>query len=332
MFQIKQYLNKASFFLGNKPRLVYYPKEIIRKFVPSSHKAVVIVSCDFELAWAWRFAKEINCDLEKAKKIASKERTNISLILDICNKFDIPLTFATVGHLFLEGCERKNGVAHPNIKSLKHLENKYWKFSKGNWFDDDPCCNWSAAQEWYAPDLVGKILNSKVKHEIACHTFSHIDCREEVCSSEVLKSEIGECKDVASGHGIKLESFVFPANLIGNLKTLKEEGFLSYRVDKDVLGFPKKDECGLWQFPTTAQIGVSSYNWGLEYCIKRYKTIIERAMKHQRLCHFWFHPSTNKEFLEPVLTDLFKFIDSARGELHVTNMGAYAKYLEDAKI
>ncbi|MFA5336710.1 MAG: polysaccharide deacetylase family protein [Candidatus Omnitrophota bacterium] len=329
--RIKQYLSKLNFFMGNSPRILSYPKNTVSKFIPFPHKAGIIISCDFELIWAWRFAKQISCDLEKAKEITIEERANIPFILDICEEFNIPLTFATVGHLFLERCERENGVAHPNIKRLKYFENRYWKFSSGDWFDDDPCCNWASAQGWYAPDLIGRILNSKVKHEIACHTFSHIDCRDEVCSPEILKQEIRECKNLASKCGIKLDSFVFPANLTGNLRALKEEGFSSFRTDEDVLGFPKKNEYGLWQFPTTAQIGVSSYKWSIEYYIKRYKTIIERAMKHQRLCHFWFHPSTSKRFLEPVLTELFQFIDSARSELYVTTMGAYASYLEDAK-
>jgi len=317
--------------MGNSPRILSYPKNTVSKFIPFPHKAGIIISCDFELIWAWRFAKQISCDLEKAKEITIEERANIPFILDICEEFNIPLTFATVGHLFLERCERENGVAHPNIKRLKYFENRYWKFSSGDWFDDDPCCNWASAQGWYAPDLIGRILNSKVKHEIACHTFSHIDCRDEVCSPEILKQEIRECKNLASKCGIKLDSFVFPANLTGNLRALKEEGFSSFRTDEDVLGFPKKNEYGLWQFPTTAQIGASSYKWSIEYYIKRYKTIIERAMKHQRLCHFWFHPSTSKRFLEPVLTELFQFIDSARSELYVTTMVAYASYLEDAK-
>jgi len=331
MMWIKQYLSKLNFFAGNSPRILSYPKNTVNKFIPFPHRAVIIISCDFELAWAWRFAKQINCSLEKAKGIATKERENIPFIVDLCEEFDVPLTFATVGHLFLEGCERKNGLAHPNVKRLNHFENKYWEFSSGDWFDADPCCNWKQAREWYAPDLLKKILGSKVKHEIACHTFSHIDCREEVCSADILKQEISECKNIAAKYGVKLNSFVFPANLTGNFKAIKEEGLLAFRSDKDVLGFPEKTDCGLWQFSTTAQICPSKYKWSIEYCIRRYKTIIERAIRHQRLCHFWFHPSMGREFLESVLTELFQFIGAKKDELYITTMGEYAKYLENAK-
>lgn len=331
MMHVKRYLEKLNFFVGNKPRVLSYQKNEVNKFIPSPHRAVVIISCDFELAWAWRFAKQINCSLEKAKEIAIKERENIPFVVELCEEFNVPLTFATVGHLFLESCEKKDGLAHCNIKRLDHFENKYWEFSSGDWFDKDPCCNWEQAKEWYAPDLLKKILGSKVKHEIACHTFSHIDCREEVCSADILKQEISECKNMAEKYGVELKSFVFPANLTGNFKAIKEEGLLAFRNDKDVLGFPEKTSCGLWQFPTTAQICPSKYKWSIEYCIRRYKTIIERAVKHRRLCHFWFHPSMGKEFLEPVLTELFQFIDAKKSELYITTMGEYAKYLENEK-
>jgi peptidoglycan/xylan/chitin deacetylase (PgdA/CDA1 family) len=329
---IKSFLSKFNFLLGNKPKILRYSNENLNKFIPHPYKAIFIISCDFELAWAWRFANEVNCDLQKAQESALRERENTTFILQLCEKFDIPITWAIVGHLFLDRCERKNGTAHADIIRLKHFENKYWKFSSGDWFDNDPCCNWKDAKEWYAPDLIKLIFSSRVKHEIACHTFSHIDCSEKICPQEVLRSETRKCKEIASSYGIGLESFVFPGNISGNLGVLKEEGFSSYRLDRDILGFPEKDKYGLWQVPTTAAIGLSSYNWNPDYYLKRYRIIIERAIKYQRLCHFWFHPSENKEFLEFVLTHLFQFIDSARDELYITTMGAYAKYLENAKI
>ncbi|MFA5337270.1 MAG: polysaccharide deacetylase, partial [Candidatus Omnitrophota bacterium] len=268
-----------------------------------------------------------------AEGIALRERKNMPFILGLCEQFNIPITWAIVGHLFLEACERKNGITHPDIKRLKHFENQYWNFSSGDWFDADPCCNWPDALEWYAPDVIKKIINSKVKHEIACHTFSHINCQQEVCPDGVFENEIQKCKDMAKDHGTVLNSFVFPANLTGHTEILKKEGFSAYRVDKDVFGFPEKDINGLWQIPTTAMICPSSHHGlSLNYHIKKYKRIIERAIRYQRVCHLWFHPSASKEFLEPVLTDLFKFIDSFRNELHITTMGAYADYLENAKL
>jgi len=324
----RSYLNKLKFISGNNPKVMIYPKEAIKHYIPPQHKAVLIISCDLELIWAWRFAKQLNCDLEKAKEISGRERENVPLIIGLCEKFNIPITWAIVGHLLLKGCYKESGIAHKDLTRPGHFENKYWKFSSGDWFDNDPCCNWEEAKEWYAPDLIEKIKASRTNHEIACHSFSHIDCREEFCADRILRQEVKKCKSAASLYGIELKSFVFPGNFIGNLAVLKDEGFNSYRSEKDILGFPEKDEYGLWRVPTTDSIELSPYNWSFDYYVKRYKIIIERAIKYQRLCHFWFHPSLPRDFLEPFFISLFELINNSRKELYVTTMRDYCMFLE----
>ena len=44
---------------------------------------------------------------------------------------------------------------------------------EGDWFKADPCTNLQTDPNWYAPDLIKLIRDSKVKHEIGSHTFSH---------------------------------------------------------------------------------------------------------------------------------------------------------------
>ena len=202
---------------------------------------------------------------------------NIPKILDLCDKYNIPITWATVGHLFLEKCKRENGLPHSNIKRLPYFENKYWKFDNGDWFQNDPCSNWKDAPEWYAPDLIKDILSRKVNHEIGCHTFSHIDCRDEVCSSEVFESEMLACIKLAKKYGIELKSFVHPGHTIGNLDSLVKLGFTSFRTDyRNLLGYPKKHKNGLWEFEQTAEF-VYRPEWSIKYHIYRYKKIIDRS-------------------------------------------------------
>ncbi|MEI8349371.1 MAG: polysaccharide deacetylase [Candidatus Omnitrophota bacterium] len=328
LLRTKAALSRLNFALGNKPQVVYYPHRTISKSIPQPYKAVVLFSCDFELTWAWRFAQFLHCNIKEAEAIAKRERENVDWILLLCEKFNVPMTWATVGHLFLESCSRKDGRVHTDLISPKHFKNQYWKFLSGEWFDQDPCCNWQDATAWYAPDLVEKIIRSSVKHEIACHTFSHIDCREKVCSAEMLRKEVKKCKESAHSFGVELKSFVFPGNFIGHRSVLKEEGITSYRIDKDVLAFPRRDSYGLWQCPTTAEIGLSCHGWKADYYIKKYTTIVERAIKHRRLCHFWFHPSSDGLFLKEVLSGLFSFISMNRKELYVTTMSDYIKFIE----
>ena len=132
-----------------------------RKFVPEPYKTVLIICADFELAWAWRYSAHFKSTSNKAPDYSLRERLNVPVILDLCDKFDVPLTWATVGHLFLEKCNKINGITHPEIKQIKKFANNYWKYDENDWFCNDPCSDYKNSPEWYAPDLVKHIINSK---------------------------------------------------------------------------------------------------------------------------------------------------------------------------
>ena len=136
-------------------------------------RGMVIFSADFEMAWAFRYSKTRK---EQAVRMGLKEREQFPQILDLFNSHHIPVTWATVGHLFLESCEcSKNNPAHPEMVKPEYFENRNWKFDSGEWYQHDPCTNREEDPAWYAPDLIKQILESDVPHEIGCHTFSHID-------------------------------------------------------------------------------------------------------------------------------------------------------------
>jgi len=320
------YLSKIKFFLNRNP--IIENKDDYRKFVPEPYKAVITITADFELAWAWRYSKSSTEPYKLAVAKAMKERENIPKILELCDIYEIPITWVTVGHLFLDGCSRENGKPHANLPRLNHFENKFWKFSSNDWFEYDPCSNYKDAPEWYCPDLIQLILNSKVKHEIGCHTYSHIDCRDEECSSEVFISEIEECKKNAGKLGIELQSFVHPGHTIGNLDNLANSGFLSYQTDyNNTLGYPVKHKNGLWELKRTYEFAYRK-EWSIDYHIYRYKKIIDRAIKNNSICNFWFHPSFDEKFLKLVLPVLFDFISSKSSEIYLVTVNRYIEFLE----
>lgn len=322
---IKNIKSKTAFILRLTPKIE--KTNNYRKYIPEPNKALLLISADFELAWAWQYAKCFPNPKEGAEQLARQARKNIPVILDLCDKYNIPITWATVGHLFLEECKKKDGKAHLNIKRLPYFENKYWKYDSGDWFDYDLCTNWKDAPEWYALDLIKEILSRKVKHEIGCHTFSHINCRDEVCSSEVFESEINECQKVAKEYGIKLKSFVHPGHIIGNLNTLAKSGFTSFRTDyHNTLGYPIKHKSGLWELKSTMEF-VWREGWSPKYHIYRYNTIIKRAIKYNKVCHFWFHPSQDGKFIKNVLPYIFKFLDEHRKDILIITSQKYIKYL-----
>ncbi|MBL7909545.1 MAG: polysaccharide deacetylase family protein [Bacteroidia bacterium] len=323
---IRNLASKIKFELGLNP--VIEKKADPEKFIPKHYKTVLLISADFELAWAWRYSKAVADPLQLALSKAKLERENLPKITKLCEKYNIPITWATVGHLFLEQCKKENGLPHGNLPRLKHFENDFWKFEGKDWFENDPCSNYAEAPNWYCPDLIKLILDSKIKHEIGCHTFSHIDCRDGICSPELMQKELEECKKLAQEINLELKSFVHPGHTIGNLDTLAKEGFTNFRTDyRNVLTYPKKHANGLWEFEQADEF-VYKKKWSINYHIHRYKTIIQRAIRSNTVCVLWFHPSFDSEIIDQVWPELFKFIDQNRDKIWVTTHSEYINWLE----
>ena len=295
---MKSCLRKINFALGRDPKVENIGSEDDkRKFIPMPFKAVLLIGGDFELAWGWRYRKDSSNPTMEAENRARRARINIPRILNLCCRFEIPITWATVGHLFLDKCSKKGHLVHSQLSRIPYHENKYWRYDRGDWFDGDPCTDWIKSPEWYAPDIIEMILDSKVKHEIACHTFSHINCDDSVCAPNIFEEEIHESQKGADSYGIKLQSFVHPGHIIGNLSSLRALGFTSFRTDyANLLDYPQRHRNGLWEIKSTSEL-VFRKEWSFEYQVYRYKKIIERALKFQRVCCYWFHPSAQPRFV-----------------------------------
>jgi len=319
-------LSKVRFALGKTPH-VEKGRVDPDLFIPAPHRSVCLISADFELAWAFRFSKVSSDPVKKAVELGMRTRNNIPEILRICDGHGIPVTWATVGHLFLTGCKREGSLAHPDIKRLGEFENKYWRFSGKDWFADDPCSDFQTDPAWYCPDLIGDIISRQAGHEIGCHTFSHIDCSDSVCSREVFFSELEACQAAAHSHGLKLRSFVHPGHQTGHVSDLAGLGYTSFRTDQgNSLAYPRLHNPGIWEFPNTASLD-KRVQWSESYQIKRYLAIIDRAIRYRKLCVLWFHPSFAERFLRSVFATVLENLDRRRREIVCLTHGEYAEWL-----
>ena len=88
----KALLSKVNFILHRNPEVVECDNADFSQYIPESYKAVLIVSADFELAWAWRYAKNYQNTNEMALRCAMVARDNFPRILELCDKYDIPIT------------------------------------------------------------------------------------------------------------------------------------------------------------------------------------------------------------------------------------------------
>src|SRR5512138_852747 len=57
--------------------------------------AAVCISADFEMGWGWRSRGR-----EGATIMGERERHHVPLILALLEEYSVPITWATVGHLF----------------------------------------------------------------------------------------------------------------------------------------------------------------------------------------------------------------------------------------
>lgn len=314
--QLRGYLTLVLYFFGLKPK--------VQRVKSSLKRGVVVFSADFEMAWAFRFSKRSGT---RAVEKGLLERNNVPRILELFDKYNIPCTWATVGHLMLQSCNSEEGIPHAHMPRPDFFENKNWIYRDIDWYHHDPVSCVEKDPAWYAPDLVNSILKAPVGHELGCHTFSHIDMTYKNCPRMLAEAELGECKKQAENFGVELKSMVFPGGTLGNFETLKAEGFTCYRKPLDYhVGLPIKDDFGLWAIHSSLGLDKSAYNWKKETYIRIAKQFVRKAIKNRMVIHFWFHPSMDPWYLEFVFPEILALINkyALEGKLETLTMAQLA--------
>ncbi len=247
------------------------------------------------------------------KNNCNNVRSCIDILLKLFQKYKIPATWAIVGHLFLDHCEKKDGVPHKDMPRFKE-----------DWYFSDPCTDIEKDPLYYGRDIVEDILASSVKHEIGYHSFSHVVFSK--CSREVAKAEIKEGIKLAKNFGITLKSFIFPKNKIGHIDLLKKYGFEIYRgenlgryalsqnmlirkfngtIDKIIAppAEPKWKD-GIWEIPSSMFFCDPQIKFSL---LLRAKIGLRRAMRSKKVFHIFLHPH-NLLMHSSLKDDLDKFL------------------------
>jgi len=319
------------FSLTGKPHVYFdhgvHPAQRLRR-------GAVVFSVDFELAWAWRYARKLSND---CVVIGMRERHQVPQILDRMEEYGVPATWATVGHLFLERCERAaNGSAHPDMSRPEHFRNAHWEFTEGDWYQHDPCSDVRRAPAWYAADLIEKILASTVKHEMASHGFSHVGFGS-YCPAEVASAELQASIDAMESFGVTPRTFVFPGNEAGHYGLLAHKGFhivRSFPVNWAEISLPLKSEEGLWQVHDSVAVDLEWNGSNLEKRLFQLKKYVDKAAEHRLAAHIWFHPSLPPDQTQEVLFPLFRYCAEQRekGNVDVLTMAQLVEATEDAKV
>src|SRR3989449_6105687 len=305
---------------GIKPQPRVFDGIAIAPF-KNNARAAACISADFELSWALRqHPKEV------ARDRARQERENIPYLLQIFEDCAFPITWAIVGHLFLESCSRSShGLAHPEMP--RPPRNVLWT---GDWYMHDPCTNYKDDPLWYAPDLIQNILDSPVRHEIGTHSFSHIDFSP-ACSDPVLVRRELEVSAVAMQRfGITPRSLVYPFNRMGHTyhDLLAELSITAVRHrDRRVrLSYPERMPSGVYKLYESMNLRKPRH---YDY-LDKVKIFMAKAMAHRAAFHLWFHPSDPLSLAETELLQIIRYLDSQRkeGRVWVAPMAEIASYCE----
>lgn len=278
-------------------------------------RGAVSFSVDFELAWAWVYAKGKSVD--EAIQIGLRERAQVPLILAKMDEYAIPATWATVGHLFLERCERDaHGRAHPDMVRLPHFENAYWQFTSGDWYQYDPCTDYKTDPAWYAPDLIRQIIAANVQHEIGAHSFSHGGFGP-YCTNEIAEAKIEAVLEAMRPYGIVPKTWVFPGNDVGNFEAIAKKGFRNVRSFPEKLAeisLPIRRADGMWDIFESTTIDLEGAGWNLNERLARLKRFVDKAASTKLAAHIWFHPSLPTEQMHGLLFPLLKYCAAQRAQ------------------
>ncbi len=302
-------------------------------------KPMFTIGLDTELLWG-----VIHTDADYSRLVADTNagRGAIDILLSLFEKYNIPATWAIVGHLFLDHCQKEEGIPHRNMPRFKE-----------DWYSCDPCTDIHRHPLYYGRDIVDKILSSPVSHEIGYHSFSHVIFSE--CSHEVAEAEIKEGVNLAKELGITLKSFVFPQHGFGHLDVLKKYGFKVYRgrrerhlgerknlllrklgggIDKLIaLPTEPKWRAGIWEMP--ASIMFQDLWLFRPTLVSRARIGINRAINENKVFHAYLHPEAllSQPALAKKLDKLLAFVAKKRdeGKLQVVTMGEFAEKVGKAK-
>lgn len=316
-------------------------------------KGMFTLSIDLELAWGI-------CD-ERIRRNTSQaiahERSIIQGLISILSTYQISATWAVVGHLLLDRCERQDGNYHPEFpRRVLRNSDRDWLFQHPDTHDEI----------WYGRDIVSSIQRMSPPQEIGSHSFFHIPFGNPAVNPEAVAKDVAMVRVAHEQLGQPVRSFVYPRNSIGHRATLLANGITAYRGNPRrwfdfirwvplwralyFIGFllritpptarAHKDSSGLVNIPESLLLllGRNGIRKLLpaSALVSMAKRGIDRAVDRKEVFHLWFHPINfieNEEVqfrsLKAIVSHVAELRD--RGQIDVRTMNEIARQLAKHK-
>ncbi|WP_114750054.1 polysaccharide deacetylase family protein [Pleomorphovibrio marinus] len=302
-----------------------------------------VVSLDFELHWG-RFDKTSPMGSEAYYQMT---REAVPQLLRIFEKYDIAVTWATVGMLLARDREDWHRYA-PLLQANYHQP----KYSAYRWFENQEV----SGDLVFAPDLVAEVLNFP-KQELGCHTYSHFYTQEKGQCTDSFREDLKTAKNIVKEKlGVDMSSLVFPRNQYDEnaIAIAAKEGFTAVRTNPEDWYWKKPQEADLLKrvfrsadsliplgkrssFPLASiapktenqpcRIPASRFFRPYQHYspkmnqlkLNRIKEEMSKAAVKSEVYHLWWHPHNHGYYLEESLGELeqilthFQFLHRERG-------------------
>lgn len=288
----------------------------------------VVVSLDAELGWGFHDR------VHPPERRIERARWGWRRLVDLFDEFDVPATWAVVGHLLLDDCDGDHRY-HP-------AGEEWFARERGIWCD--------RPELLVAPDLIRRVVEAAADHELGCHTFSHVEFGATDTSQALARAELTESLSAAIDMDISFRSFVFPHRSVGNRDVLAEWGFECYRgsgsgaqsaaarllraagVGEPTLVRPTVDEYGLVDVPASLYLFEVGSPRGFvepilgDPIVREVQRGIDAVAASDDVFHVWLHPNniTEERDIERMRA-ILRYLDRHRDAVDVETMCEVAR-------
>ena len=181
----------------------------------------LVISLDYELMWG---CCEWSTPEDYGKSNIAHVPEVINRMLKLFHKYDVHVTFATVGMIMLR--DKDEAISMTPAKKPSYLRVEASPYSN-NYIQQIKPEHESLS---FAPQQV-KILNADPNIEVGTHTYCHYYCWEPGQTIDEFEADLKKAVEAAGNLGITLKSIVFPKNQVSDeyLAICAKYGITSYR-------------------------------------------------------------------------------------------------------
>ena len=282
--------------------------------------AKLTISIDLELAWGvWDQVTPQHLRMAEAA-----ERPICAALIELFDRYEIQASWAIVAALLDEA----SSASRPGSRSC-----------------------------WHAPDIIERLIQAKVAHEIASHSGRHIYFDK--ASAAEARDDLEFAEHVHRANGLSFNSFIFPRGAGGHLELLARFGLRTCScADVGWVEFASRAGHRAGQvanlidklLPTPPHPASAEQRGALIHIPKsmllmgrnglrrfvlppitraKLRLGLERAHRTGGIFHLWFHPSNFYYRRDEQLATLAWFLEYAAneaslGRVEVRTMGSYA--------